>query len=499
MKQSLSLILIALAACSAARGWDFSGSNQAALWTAQPDYRTSYREYCDLRLSGALRSVTLTAGVRFLADQEAWDDPALFTGFSKRYLQVRTEHVTAQAGTYYATLGRGLVLNCVNEQAAKIDRDLEGLSASGSLEGWGEARVLMGRIRENMREIDTTRTYAGGEVKLTVLPPLTLGGAYLRANAAGPSTDPSFGRPVEESYSGSLGGTVGPVEWYGEYAGRRTYGQLFPTVGWAGIADVIGHGVYGSAALAVAGLGVTVDAKRYRRMDAAVSAPPPCNREGRLLNNGGDEQGFQADAVVTPWRSLEIHGNGSWAASVDDRPDVVTADLARFPGGQEWLDLLGEARWQASRSLSLNVEGRFRREDNLQSDIVVKRYKGATAGVIWTYAGSRTVSLKAGGNQYNNVYLDQSLDYRELLAELGWAPVPWLNVFATGDIADKRVSEYDDQKSWGELGCTVDLDNGRQRLKLSVGQTKGGLVCAGGFCRWEPAFRGIKAVWDWKF
>jgi hypothetical protein len=178
---------------------------------------------------------------------------------------------------------------------------------------------------------------------------------------------------------------------------------------------------------------------------------------------------------------------------------VVTASLRAYPGDQKWLDLFGELRWETSPRLSVNAEGFFRREDNLQSDIVVKRCEGATMGFVWKYAGSRTLSLKAGGNQFSNVYLTQDLHYSELLTELGWAPTSWLNIFASGDFADKRVSEFDNQRSWGEVGTTIDLDDGRQRLRLSAGQTKGGLVCAGGFCRWEPAFRGVKLVWDWRF
>ena len=107
--------------------------------------------------------------------------------------------------------------------------------------------------------------------------------------------------------------------------------------------------------------------------------------------------------------------------------------------------------------------------------------------------------MKAGGDRYHNIYLEQKLDYDQALVELGWVPFQNLNIFCTAELADKNVSEYDGQKRWGELGCTIDLDHGRQQLKLTAGQTKGGLVCSGGFCRWEPSFKGFKAVWDWKF
>jgi hypothetical protein len=498
MKRSVIIVLLAFTAV--AHAWDFSGNNQVNGWSAQPGYQLSYKEYCDLRLAGGLKKdIGIEAGLRFLIDQETWDDAAMFRGFSKRYIQVKTGDMAVRAGTYYATLGRGLTLNCINETAAKTDRDLEGVLVSGALPEWADGRLLFGRIRENTVELDSSRTYAGGEVRLLRLKPVTIGGTYLRANAAGLSQDASFGKPVDELYSGTAAAAVGPVDLYAEYAGRRTYGRLFPSVGWAGIDDVNGHAVYASAALAFTGLGITVEAKDYRHFDTGINAPPPCNREGRPLNSGADEQGIAADITLSPLTGLELHGCASSAKTTMDRADIVTADGDTFPGAQKYIDLFGEARWEASSALVLRVDGQFRREDNLQSDIMRKRYKGATAGATWTYYGSRSISLKAGANQYNNIYLTERLDYNELLAELGWAPVEWLNVFATGNFANKRVAEYNDQQRWGEAGCTINFANGSQRLQVSVGQTKGGLVCSGGFCRWEPAFRGLKAAWEWKF
>lgn len=500
------ITLSALIMLSGSAGaWDLSGNSQATIWVSQADsdnvYNVlHYKEACDLRLSGSLKDdIRVEAGLNFLSDQESWDDQPVFSGISQRYLQLKTENLSARVGTYYATLGRGLVINCTDQQAAKIDRYLDGGLVSASWEDLGDARLLFGRIRENTVELDTSKTYFGTEIKMTRFAFITPGLTYLRANAAGPAMDPSFGRPADELYSGSLGGTLGPVDLYGEYAGRRTYGRLSPSAGWVGIGDVNGHGFYGSLSAAYTGLGVMMDFKRYRDLDAAINAPPPCNREGRLLNNGQDEYGFQADLTATPWALMEFHGNASWAKTGDHRDDVASIDGLSYSGAQRWQDVFVEGRWEAFENITFSAEGRSRREDNLQPDIISKKYKGATAGMVWKYGGSRTLSVKAGGNRYRNAYITERLYYDEMLAELGWVPFEWLNVFATADLADKPIAEYDNKKSWGEVGCAMDLDQGRQHLKVSAGQTKGGLVCSGGFCRWEPPFRGFKAVWDWTF
>jgi len=503
--RNVFLIYFLLAAASSAPAWDLSGNNQATSWISQANSGNSYdvfhyKEACDLRLAGSLKDgLKLEAGLKFLYDQETWDDDPLFSGFSKRYLQLKTDLLAARIGNYYATLGRGLALNCANEQAAKIDRYLDGVMVSASLENLGDARLLFGRIKENTRELDTSKTYLGTELKFTKLSSITPGLVYLRANAAGPGADPSLGQPVDEMYSGNLSGVLGPVDIYGEYAARRTYGQLSPSAGWVGIDDVNGHAIYGSLSASFRGVGVMMDIKDYRDFDAGINAPPPCNREGRLLNNGRDEYGFQADLTATPWAFLELRGNYSWAKTNDQLDNIETSDGRSYSGAMKWQDLFIDGRWEAYETITFNAEGRIRQEDNLQPDIIVKKYQGASAGIVWRYSTDQTLSLKAGGNRYNNIYQTEDLDYYEVLAELGWVPLEWLNVFASAELADKPVAEYDGQKSWGEAGFTADLDQGKQQLKLSVGKTKGGLVCSGGFCRWEPAFQGFKLVWDWKF
>lgn len=503
--RKMLLTLALMAAVSAAAAWDLSGNNQAVLWISQNGsdslYNTlHYKEACDLRINGSLKQgIKAEIGLGFLSDQETWDDDQLFSGFSKRYLQLKTGMLSVRIGTYHAVLGRGLVLNCANEQAAKTDRYLDGAMAGASWEDWGEARLLLGRIKENTRELDTSKTYLGTELKLTRLSTLMPGLAYLRANADGQGTDPSLGKPVEEHYSGSLSGTLGPVEYYCEYGGRRTYGRLSPTAGWIGSDDLNGHAFYGSLSASFSGLGVLLDLKRYRDFDAAVNAPPPCNREGRLLNNGRDERGLQLDLTATPWAHLELHGNISAAGNTEEADSVAADDGTVYAGEQKWSDILVEGKWEHSPGLTFSGEARSRREDNLQPDIIVKKYQGASAGLVWRYGGAGSLAVKAGGDRYHNIYLEQKLDYDQALVELGWVPYQSINVFCSAELADKVVSEYDGQKSWGELGCTIDLDHGRQQLKLTAGRTKGGLVCSGGFCRWEPSFKGFKAVWDWKF
>ncbi len=117
---------------------------------------------------------------------------------------------------------------------------------------------------------------------------------------------------------------------------------------------------------------------------------------------------------------------------------------------------------------------------------------------VLRYGGSGSVSLKVGGDRYRNRYGLEALNYDGFTGELGWSPLPWLNVTGSVDIASRRVPEYEDQRRWGTVDVVVNA-SANQKLMASVGQTKGGLVCSGGFCRYEPAFRGMKCSWEWRF
>ena len=483
-----ALIVCLLAACAAApaAGWDVSGSNRASLWAAtEHGTGLAYLDRFDLRAAGDLPGgLSVDLGLRYLADQEQWDDPTIMHGIAKRYAAVRRKEVSARIGTYHAALGRGLLLNCVDEPRVKVDRDLDGLLVDAAWGGLLEGRLLTGQARQNSRPLDTTRTFSGGQVRLTPVPFLAVGAGYLRANAGGRLSDPSFGQPVEETFGPNLALSLGPVDLYGEYARRHRYGYLDPSLGWVGMDDPKGDGLYGSASLALAGLGLVAEGKRYRRLASAVNAPPACNRDGRLIGDGDDEYGFGIDGTSAPLVGLELHGNYSWARD--------SAGLRR------WEDNFAELRWDAARTVVLTAEARARTEQWLQPDIPLKKYKGATLGATWRYRPGRSAGAAFGADIFDNAYLDGPLAYRELHGEIVWAPLPWAGLSLSADRADKRLSEYDDQRDWGRAAVRIQpADN--QTLNLSFGKSKGGLVCSNGFCRYEPSFKGFKADWEWRF
>lgn len=123
MNKILSTILL-LAAFKASSGVEFTGTERAYLWDAQPGQALSYKNILDLRLTGSLKSGwELESGARLLFDQESWQDTVLYGGLSRKFITIKNEAVNFTAGNFYSTFGRGLSLSCVADEKVKIDRD----------------------------------------------------------------------------------------------------------------------------------------------------------------------------------------------------------------------------------------------------------------------------------------------------------------------------------------------------------------------------------------
>ena len=346
MKKIVFIIMAVVLIVPNLYAWNFAGSNQTEMWI-QPGYSLSYKEILDMNLKGTIdNGLEIKAGLRYLQDDEIWNDSTVFKGISKKFLELQKDGMKLRLGNYYAALGRGIILNCVNDNLVKLDRELEGGLFNGGYNELLEIKALAGQVFENTSRIDS-RSYYGGEIKLTPLGILDIGGAYLRANASDRPKDINYNKPAEESFGGNIGLRISALEIYSEYDVRHTYGMLDPTLGWIGADDVKGKGFYSSIGWAVSGIGVVVDYKDYKNMNSLINAPPTCNRDGRLLNQAADEQGVQVDFTISPWESIEMHGNYSTAETDNS--------------GSNWEDTYFDGRWEISAKWVIRAEARARR------------------------------------------------------------------------------------------------------------------------------------------
>lgn len=502
MAGRMLIFCLALGVAAAWAGaWDLSGVSETKAWSAQPGNALSLSQALDLRAWSALESgMELEAGLRYELDHEAWEDTARYLGLYRKYARLSAKLGSITVGDYHAVLGRGLALNCVEERRTGTDRDLEGADISAGLGDLLELRLLGGWLRDGAVR-DTTRLVSGGQMAVTIIKGISLGAVYLRSNAGLAGQADVLGMPVEEIYGGTARAGYGPLEAYAEFDVRRTYGKLVDqTVGWEAADDIRGQAGFVSASFTLPGLGVAVEAKDYRDFNAGFNAPPPVNREGRLLNAGMDERGFQAEATFTPWQDLTLTASHSWARS---RHVYRWAYLPEYPddslGRYKWRDYFAEAKWSVRSRLDIKAEARTRSERNLDPDVKLLYYRGGGLEATMGYGEGRSMVLGLGVDQYQNHYMGGDLKYNSLTAEAKWTPFGFASVYGEGELASERVPEYDNQERWGEAGIDLAFGQDRHHARLAVGHTKGGLVCSGGFCRYEPSFRGIKAAWEWRF
>lgn len=478
------LTTVAMSALATAAGaWTVKGSSRADLWLSQPGYALAYREVLDLGINGSLDDqLSLSAGIRYQLDQESWDDTTSLSGITKKHLLLETERLSLRLGNYYGSLGRGLALNCVSDERLKLDRDIEGGYLKAEPSGWLEVRGMAGRAYQNSALLDE-RNLIGGEAVCKPTQHIGVGGIYLRANAAGQPSQEGYNLAAEESFGGNLAINLFSAEFYGEYIQRHTYGINDPSLGWIGADDIRGKGFYGWLGWTASGVGVAVDFKDYRNLDSPISGLPPCNRDGRLMNRGYDEQGWQVEITTSPREFLEVKGNYSSAGG----------DLSDW----RWQDLFCETNWDITSRWKAGGEIRIRAEEMLEAEVTARKYRGAGVQAQWRYNELGSIKLRLDGDRRQNRYLLYGqLPHDLVRTEAGWSPFPLLQVFAEAEISSRRLPDYQNQRRWGRAGAVLKIGESH-KLEVSVGHYKGGLVCSGGFCRYEPPFRGMKTTWQW--
>lgn len=402
-----------------------------------------------------------------------------------RYAQYRGEGVEVRAGHFYGMFGRGLLFAAQEDRTLRIDTALDGLLVRLRGDRW-RAATFTGAPRA--LDLDVR----GLDVEADPLSGATLGASAL--TWAGPATPVRDGALLRDyAVSGRTALTRGGGSLYAEFASQRTWGDD----GAGDWKEFWGHGLYAGAAGATGPLSLScefMDYERFTILDGAdgrmaLNNPPSLTREHlyNLLNrnpylrDADDERGWQAEAS---WA-----GPGGWNALVNasriesqagvrhfrehyaqvqrqdwgpimvraglDLRDVYSKGLLR---DETYTTLVGEAIWYATSrdSWSLKAEHQHVEDTGTASgglgafdrQFFTLEYARATR---WTL----TAMIEA-----NNKYVAQ----REFLEGAG----PYPAVQAVRTLTD------------GSL------------LSLWAGKRLGGYVCAGGVCKYEPAFEGVE-------
>ncbi|MCK4413361.1 MAG: hypothetical protein KAY32_07455 [Candidatus Eisenbacteria sp.] len=453
-----------------------SGGNHIRVWIEDPDREASYLNQFDLQFTRG----AWTVAARLEFDEEERLDPESSLGIRRRYAEYHGDAATLRAGTFYATFGRGLLLRSEEDETVRIDRDLDGVH--GTLH-WRtmEGQAFVGQPRnDDTHERDDL--LSGAEMNLRLRPRLRIGAGYVRMDtrdeeaSEAHESDLAPGKPVEELFGGHIEWSHGILDAALEGARRLVWGTRDAREGWIGIDGEHGHAFYGSVALGVPGYSWLIEGKHYDRFDAPYSTLPPVNSDGQPINDGRDEYGAGVTLLASQG---DVTYETAWSyATADDEPG-------------ERLAAEGSLRrdWWGRGALELGAE--WIEETELESHSY-RSYAGPLLEA--TYYLGPEVSLEFHGKFFawtNEVRGSQRQQYNETTADLslsfGASRAVTLSVLTASD----PVVEYENDDTWISLELAWGFGYS-QDLKIKIGDERGGVVCSGGICHYEPPFSGVR-------
>ncbi|MEW6685806.1 MAG: DUF6029 family protein [Candidatus Edwardsbacteria bacterium] len=403
------------------------------------------------------------------------EDTLTFTGINKRFFEYQRNNFEARVGNCYATFGSGLVLRTFEDQRIHLDRDFEGGKIIGlwrDLEG----TALAGKPNKdwsNQRE----DLFCGLEVKVNLSQNYNLGGSYLRLVATGNVNDPSWSKPVEELFEINNKISLLDFEIYQNYARRFTWGKLDPLWGWIGTDNLKGKAFYQSINFSLPGFGFLLEIKNYRNFDFKYNAPPTCNRSERLVNNGKDEYGGQIETTFSPLSAWSFLVNASLNSSKK--------------GGQKLSEIHLETKKEFLNGGFGELTFLFQQEKKLEAGIEKKQFLGPQIRFSLPLPKNNSASGEVGYQYYQMNYLTSKLDYHFLPLLFSLNFHSWYIISLSGEFSSKSIPEYENKSQWFGLEIGWDLSE-KHQLRVRYSSERGGLVCSGGICRYEPAFKGLK-------
>jgi hypothetical protein len=445
--------------------WSISVSNQLEFSSDRKTHRDIFHNWTDVDLSRGIYS----ANLRYEAHQP--DDWGVsWEKLSFRNVQLSSEFLELTAGNYYVIFGRGLILRSYENRDLRHDNNLDGVKGTVEFEGF-HLTLLGGTATGKYERLSDPLHAADGRVAVTDW--MTAGGTYLRTHI----TD--FG--LVRLGGGNVNLNLPNADVYAEYA--RKHNPHLPYT------PDEGEGIYLSANVYTAGLGLALEYKDYDdfnffnpNQNVSLNNPPPLAREHAytLLNRHAyepalvDEKGIQAELTSSPVEGLSILAN--YSHTTDHQDELIFSEA------------YGEFEYDYEDRAT--IKGGFSRQENRQEEGDPVR-SAPVVDLIYYLSESDNVNFMLE-HLYTDKFDDKLTYYDQILA-LSFSRSPTGSITLTHErTTEWEVSEnWEGRRDW--LIATLDLSLGENHnLSLSVGSRRKGKVCAGGVCVEKPALDGFE-------
>ncbi len=402
-----------------------------------------------------------------------------------RYFEFQAGNFDVRAGHFYGMFGRGLVWNSYEDRFIRVDTALDGVYARGgfgpvTLQAMSGATGTTPTLSDPDGEITSQIDVRGLDAEWRAAPGLTVG-------AAAVTYLPELLPASDETHREWVG--TGRVSYYHRYAsayveyGKKTGYEDDP----ATLAKDEGLAFYGNLGVYLGPLSLSLERSEYDRFRVIERADgkQPLNRPPALVRehvyallgrkphalNPDDEKGWQLEAnldlgqgwaILANTSRVEDHSGHTLYEEIYGHLEQEHLGDFRFRGGFGYQDsegairqtVVGDATWYASDAMALTTQ---------------LEHQHVRMGVLGAY--------------------DQQ--WMKLEAEL---PPHW-SVAAITEFNNKYEAQFDPGEIRGDVfpaGLVTYSLEGGGNLNLWFGKRQAGQICAGGVCKFEPAFEGVE-------
>lgn len=434
----------------------------------------------------AVSSGDLRLGVLLNARQPS-EEGLRSTELAHRWLEFRRDNYEVRAGHVYGLFGRGLLFAAYEDRTLRVDTALDGLLARWRGDRW-RAAVVSGT--PSALDLDVR----GLDVEVDARETLRLGGTVLtwQPETTDQLLDEQGGLHRDVALSGRIEADALGVGLYAEYAGVRRW-----EADDAGIRERWGHGFYAGLTASRGPLGTSfefMDYDRFTILDEAdgrvsLNNAPSLTREHlyTLLNrdpylrNADDETGWQLEQT---WS-----GPSGWSALAN------VSRIGTRAGERHWREVYGHLERDGLGPFHVRAgfDVRDVYDKNLFRD---ERFTTVVGEILWHADAVSSWSLKVeqqhvedSGTEFGGF---GAFDRQFFTLEYSRAPRWSLTaLLETDNKYDAQRETFEDGGPYPALQATLVTGDG-STLNLWAGKRLGGYLCAGGVCKYEPAFEGVE-------
>ena len=416
-----------------------------------------------------------------------------------RYAALEYEDLYLRTGHFQTTFGYGLTLRSYEDADLEHDTLLDGLFAEYDAGVFDITALTGASEEEDSGDKFYAHTVSGARVSVPIGEWMEVAGSAVERskiwNDENGELERDFARFEDSVRGAEVSGWIGRLTFGGEYAERsggypEAAKKVDPETG--GLAypreqvETQGHATYASGTLDLGWATLFGEFKDFDDFAHSMVNPPTCVREHlwTLMNRAtyevdlNDERGFLVEGSSTLLDALFVTGGASEARSHD-------RDL------RHW-EMFGHATYDVGSDVTLGAAASWSREYLFGEEGGTGKFTEHMTGVAeadLTFAlgalGDHTVELTLEMQRTEDPALDTQDDY---VASAAW--YPGLDLTVSG-VYEKTTADWEERQNWIMLSARKSFANDLE-AEIAGGTERGGKKCAGGICRYEPEFEGVR-------